>query len=110
MTPGSSDSSAVSDVYELLRSAAIRRQPVAAIYDGQPRVLCPHVGVGRKAGATSFVINLAGEATVSSRFRQRARAYGVASEWRDSAKSSCKWVIGTPNHDPSGRPVLMRSF
>jgi hypothetical protein len=69
----------------------MRRQPVAAIYDGQPRVLCPHVGVGRKAGATSFVINLAGEATVSSRFRQRARVYGVALEWRDSAKSSCNW-------------------
>src|ERR1043166_5787124 len=67
-------------------------------------------GVGRKAGATSFFINLAGKATVWSRFRQRARAYGVASEWRDSAKSSCTWVIGTPNHDPSGRPVLMRSI
>ena len=60
------------------------------------------------AGATSFVINLAGKATVLSRFRQRATVDGVALEWRDSAKSSCTRVIGTPNHDPSGRPVLMR--
>jgi hypothetical protein len=40
---------AVSDIYELLRLAAARRQAVAAIYDGLPRLLCPHV-LGRKSG------------------------------------------------------------
>ena len=40
---------AVSDIYELLRLAAARRQPVAAIYDGLPRLLCPRV-LGRKSG------------------------------------------------------------
>ena len=40
---------AVSEIYELLRLAAAHRQPVAAIYDGRPRLLCPHV-LGRKAG------------------------------------------------------------
>jgi len=49
MTPRASDAPAVDEVYELLRYAAMRRQPVAAIYDGQPRLLCPHVG-GRKEG------------------------------------------------------------
>jgi len=49
MTPKSSEAPAVSEVYALLRSAAIRRQPVAAVYDGQPRLLCPHVG-GWKEG------------------------------------------------------------
>jgi hypothetical protein len=49
MTPEPSDSPAVIEVYELFRCAATRRQPVAATYDGQPRVLCPHVG-GWKAG------------------------------------------------------------
>jgi hypothetical protein len=39
----------VSEIYELLRLAAARRQPVAAIYDGLPRLLCPHV-LGRKSG------------------------------------------------------------
>jgi len=39
----------VSEVYELLRYAAMRRQPVTAVYDGHPRLLCPHVG-GRKKG------------------------------------------------------------
>ena len=48
MTPKPAEASAVSEIYELLRCAAIRRQPVAATYDGQPRLLCPHVG-GRKS-------------------------------------------------------------
>jgi hypothetical protein len=29
--------------YVLLRLAAIRKQPVAAVYDSLPRLLCPHV-------------------------------------------------------------------
>ena len=37
------------EIYELLRYAAARKQSVAATYDGQPRLLCPHVG-GRKSG------------------------------------------------------------
>ena len=47
MTPKSAEANGVSEIYELLRFAAAHRQPVAAIYDGQPRLLCPHVG-GRK--------------------------------------------------------------
>ncbi len=42
------EASTVSEIYEVLRYAAEHRQPVAAIYDGQPRLLCPHVG-GRKS-------------------------------------------------------------
>ena len=49
MTPQPAKAHSVSEVYELLRLAAACRHPVAAIYDGQPRLLCPHVG-GRKSG------------------------------------------------------------
>lgn len=49
MTPKPADASAGSEIYELLRYAATRKQPIAATYDGQPRLLCPHVG-GRKSG------------------------------------------------------------
>jgi hypothetical protein len=49
MSPQSAHGQAVSVTYELLLLAAARRQPVAAIYDGLPRLLCPHV-LGRKAG------------------------------------------------------------
>ena len=37
------------ETYLLLHLAAARRQPVAAVYDGLPRLLCPHV-LGRKSG------------------------------------------------------------
>lgn len=49
MTPKPAKVQAVSEIYELLRLAAARKQPVAAIYDGLPRLLCPHV-LGRKSG------------------------------------------------------------
>src|SRR3954451_18632688 len=49
MTPRPTVGTAVSEVYGLLRYAARHRRPVTATYDGQPRLLCPHVG-GRKSG------------------------------------------------------------
>jgi hypothetical protein len=49
MTPQSAEGQAVNEIYELLRLAAARRQPVAAIYDGLLRLFCPHV-LGRKSG------------------------------------------------------------
>jgi len=48
MTPRPAEAQAVSEIYELLRLAAARRLPVAAIYDGLLRLLCPHV-LGRKS-------------------------------------------------------------
>ena len=49
MTPQPAEEQAVSEIYELLRLAAGRRQSVAAIYAGLLRLLCPHV-LGRKSG------------------------------------------------------------
>lgn len=49
MTPKPAHASALSEIYDLLRYAAARKQPIAATYDGQPRLLCPHVG-GRQSG------------------------------------------------------------
>ena len=49
MTPKPAEAHIVSEIYGLLRYAAAHGQPVAARYDGQPRLLCPHVG-GRKSG------------------------------------------------------------
>ena len=49
MTPQRANGHAMNETYEFLRRAAARRQPVAAIYDGLPRLLCSHV-LGRKAG------------------------------------------------------------
>ena len=40
---------AASEINELLWLVAVRKQPVAATYDGLPRLLCPYV-LGRKSG------------------------------------------------------------
>src|SRR5712691_2652395 len=48
MTAQPDKDQAVLEIYLLLRLAAGRRQPVAAVYDGLPRLLCPHV-LGRKS-------------------------------------------------------------
>lgn len=49
MAPQAAGSGTDGEVYELLRLAIKRRQPLAAIYDEQQRLLCPHV-LGRKSG------------------------------------------------------------
>jgi hypothetical protein len=49
MSPRLATEQRVNETYDLLRRVAARRQPVAAMYDGQPRLLCPHV-LGRKSG------------------------------------------------------------
>lgn len=49
MTPQPDKEQAGRGTYLLLRLAATRRLPVAAVYDGLPRLLCPHV-LGRKSG------------------------------------------------------------
>ncbi len=49
MSPQPDTGHRVNETYELLRRTGARRQPVAAMYDGQPRLVCPHV-LGRKSG------------------------------------------------------------
>ena len=43
MVPNSVKSQSLDEIYALLRSAGILRQPVAATYDGLPRLFCPHL-------------------------------------------------------------------
>ena len=43
MTPQASRTQSVEEIYALLRTATAGKQPVAAMYDGLPRLLCPHV-------------------------------------------------------------------
>jgi hypothetical protein len=63
MTPQSVRVQTESEIYALLHCAAARRQPVAAIYDGLLRLLCPHV-LGRKAGRLhTLVYQFGGEST-----------------------------------------------
>jgi hypothetical protein len=60
MPPQAAKLETASEIYDRLRLAAARRQPVAAVYDGLPRLLCPHV-LGRKSGRLhAFVYQFGG--------------------------------------------------
>jgi hypothetical protein len=77
MTPQTAEAQAVREVYALFRLAAARRQPVAAIYDGLLRLLCPHV-LGRKSGRLHvFCYQFEGDSSSGL-----ARAPGRVGGWR----------------------------
>jgi len=108
MTPKPADASVASRVYGLLRYAAACRQPVAATYDGQPRLLCPHV-LGRKSGRLHVLCyQFGGSSNVLNRWHQKVGVSGVVSLWRNSAKSSCTPAYGTASHARRDRPALTK--
>ena len=43
VTPQSCRTQSLDEIYELLRTAGARKQPVAAMYEGHPRLFCPHL-------------------------------------------------------------------
>jgi len=52
---------ALEEIYALLRTAASRKQAVAAVYDGLPRLLCPHVlGQNREGRLRAFCYQFGG--------------------------------------------------
>ena len=69
----------MSEIYEVLRLAATRRQAVAAIYDGLPRLLCPHV-LGRKSGRLhALFYQFGGSSRSGLPMAPEGRASGAAS-------------------------------
>jgi hypothetical protein len=61
MTPQVGRTQVLDEIYALLRIAAARKQPVAAIYDGIPRLLCPHVlGRNREGRLRTFCYQFGG--------------------------------------------------
>ena len=41
--PQAARKQSVDEIYALLRAAGTRKEPVAAMYDGCPRLFCPHL-------------------------------------------------------------------
>ena len=61
MTPRSITMQSVDEIYPLLRTAGTRRQPVAAMYDGCPRLFCPHLlGKSKQGRRHAFCYQFAG--------------------------------------------------
>ena len=106
MAPQPAKKLAAIEIYELLRLAAARKQPVAAIYDGLPRLLCPHV-LGRKAGRLHGLFYQFGGSSHSGLLKVRGGAGG----WRClvvEKLSRVEWVADAWHTEPrSGRQTCM---
>ena len=63
-----------------------------------------------QAGCICSAISLEETAPVAWVWRQKERAAGAASPWRNSAKLSCARRHGTPSHAPRGKLALMKSI
>ena len=66
------------------------------------------LGGGKQAACMSFAISSEEAVIVSSRWPQKVGVFGGAWLWRNSAKSSCALMRGTPSHAPRSRPALMK--
>ena len=53
------------EIYALLRTAGARKQPVAAMYEGHPRLFCPHLLGRSKQGHRNAFCYQFGGASVS---------------------------------------------
>ena len=65
MTPQSGRIQSVDEIYALLRTAGARKQPVAAMYEGHPRLFCPHLLGRSKQGRRNAFCYQFGGASVS---------------------------------------------
>jgi len=65
MSPHSGRIQSVDEIYALLRTAGARKQPVAAMYEGQPRLFCPHLLGRSKQGRRNAFCYQFGGASVS---------------------------------------------
>jgi hypothetical protein len=73
----------VEEIYQLVWAAVANRCPIAASYDGLPRLFCPHMLGRNKEAELCCVINTAEKAKADFSRRVR-RPIGAASYWRSS--------------------------
>ena len=111
MTPQLARTQTLDEIYDLLRAAAARKQPVAAIYDGLPRLLCPHVlGRNRKVVCVRSAISLGAAAAAACGWDQRGSVAGVVLRWANSARSSYGRTLGALSRELAGSTVSRKSI
>ena len=67
----------VEDIYSVVRTAILRRQPIGAVYDGRSRLLCPH-RLGRNKDKQLRVLCY----QYGGRSRSGLQPPGSAANWR----------------------------
>jgi len=89
VTPHSAKPQSLDEIYALMRVAAARKQPIAAIYDGLPRLLCPHLlGRNKEGRLRALCYQFGGES--GSGLRMAAQGMG---DWRCIAVDKLSQVV-----------------
>ena len=108
MSPHSGRIQSVDEIYALLRTAGARKQPVAAMYEGHPRLFCPHLLGRSKQGRRNAFCYQFGGASVSG---LRTVSAGVGG-WRCIVVDKLSqvelriWGDGTQSHDRSRQTCI----
>ena len=110
MTPPPAKTQSPEEIYALLRVAATRKQPVAAIDDSLPRLLCPHLLGRSKDGHLRALCSLEAAAAVAFGVVPMDGLAGAALRWTSSAKSRCKKAAGGAKLTPVGRVASSKSM
>jgi hypothetical protein len=110
VTPHSRTIQSLDETYALLRTAGTNKQPVAAMYEGHPRLFCLHVlGKSRQGRRHAFCYQFGGSSDSGLRTFSEGVGVGAALWWRNSVELSCNLGYGTRRHDRIDKLVLRRS-
>ena len=119
MSPQAGRAQALNEVYALLRTAAAHKQPVSAMYDGLPRLLCPHVlGRNREGYLRAFCYQFGGNSGSGLRIGpdglggwrciavdKLSQIELVAGDWRTEPRSSRQSCVEEIDFDADAQPA-----
>ena len=88
---GAGKAGRLEEVYGIVRMAVEARRPISAVYDGQPRLFCPH-RLGRNKGGQLRALCYQFGGAVWSRLDRRRT--GVVLRWTSSVMWNCGKVHG----------------
>jgi hypothetical protein len=80
--------------HDLVRNAIVCRRPIAAVYDGRQRLLCPYKLGWNKERRLQVLCYQYGGASESGLGRRVRRKTGAAWRWTSSVTSSCGQALG----------------
>jgi hypothetical protein len=118
MTPQTGRGQAIDEIYALLHTAAAGKRPVAAMYGGLPRLLCPHVlGRNREGSLRAFCYQFGSNS--GSGLRSRPEGIGgwrciavdklsevelLTGAWRTEPRSSQQSCVEEIEFDADAQP------
>ena len=118
MIPGGGNPQSVKEIYTLLLKAASCKQPVMAVYDDLPRLLCPHVLGRNKKGQLRALCYQSGGVSASGldqksdgvggwrclAVEKLSEAAPASGTWRSEPRSSRQHCVERIDFDTGAQP------